>query len=199
MEDLIEVGFWPRIKDKAIYPSGKKRFSGKLLDHVTADIYNCDFRYWHTYLDQINLRTPRILSFPFRVLSNKDFLTLLSKYQDGKKTVERPSMAEYMDMDEYQQFWVGTKNKAAALANSPITFSPASPPPLPVAPTPQPHPLHALLATQNSTTKSETPPPYLPTTHQHPHPHSLFPALASSSAASHPSHPAPSASPSPAQ
>ena len=51
MEDLIEVGFWPRTKDKAIYPSGKKRFSGKLLDHVTADIYDCDFRYWHTYGD----------------------------------------------------------------------------------------------------------------------------------------------------
>ena len=51
VEDLIEVGFWLRIKDKAICPSGKNLFSGKLLDHVTADIYDCDFRYWHTYLD----------------------------------------------------------------------------------------------------------------------------------------------------
>ena len=35
MEDLIEVGFWPRIKDKAIYSSGKKRFSKKLLDRIS--------------------------------------------------------------------------------------------------------------------------------------------------------------------
>lgn len=47
-------------------------------------------------------------------------------------------MAEYVDMDEYQQFWVVTKNKAAALAISPMTFSPASPPRFPSL---QPHSL----------------------------------------------------------
>ena len=93
----------------------------------------------------------------------------------------------------------GNKKQGCSSRHFPHNLLSSLPPPLPVAPTPQPHLLHAPLATQNSTTKSETSPPYPPTTHQHPHPHSLFPALASSSAASHPSRPAPSASPSPAQ